>query len=420
MARTHAVVLVLFLVAATSAHADVFRILDDPREAAQARVDLIQQATDEIGLLYFLARDDRVTLGALALLRDAKRRGVPSVRVIVDGSFHRIPKAVLAHLRDEGVEVRVYHPLNLRHPSWMVRRMHEKVIVVDSARYITGGRNLGEAYFGLSKKKNYVDRDVFVEGASAIDAARHFESLWTSRHVAELRVRVSAAEKERAAARLEKVLEDLVCDEYIDLDTRNDWALGENDAGPVHFLHDPLDADDGPRVGVRLAELIEAAEESIVIESPYFVPSKSLRALLHRKLDEGVKVLVLTNSLRSTDGVLPQAAYLKYRRALVRAGVDVREYKGPDALHAKTILVDGRVSIIGSYNIDPRSEFLNTEVMCVAEDEQVARELRASIEAHLENAWVISPGAPSFRVSRATSLRIWAARLLLPFIENQL
>ena len=411
--------IVLLSVAVTSG-ADVFRILDDPREAAQARVDLIQQAAQEINLLYFLARDDRITLAALAMLRDAKRRGVSDVRVIVDGSFHRIPKAVLAHLRDEGVEIRVYHPLTLRHPSWMIRRMHEKVIVADSARYITGGRNLGEAYFGLAKKKNYVDRDVYVEGASAIDADRHFENLWTSKHVADLRVRVSRAEKELAARRLDSVLDDLVRSEFIALDTNNDWSFAQKQIDAVRFLHDPIDPEDGPKVGVRLAELIEGAEKSIVIESPYFVPTKSLRQLLTKKAGEGVRILVLTNSLRSTDGVLPQAAYLKYRRRLVRAGLDMREYKGPDPLHAKTIIIDGRVSLIGSYNIDPRSQYLNTEVLCIAEDEDIARELRASIEEHLENAWMIHPSAPGQRVSRTTAIRVWVARLLLPFIENQL
>ncbi|MGZ5432295.1 MAG: phospholipase D-like domain-containing protein [Thermoanaerobaculia bacterium] len=156
------VALFMFLLAGT-AGADVFRILDDPRDAAQARVDLLQQAEREIHAMYFLARNDRITYIALALLRDARRRGVPSVRLIVDANFHRIPKAVLAHLRDEGVEVRVYHPLTLRHPSWLFRRMHEKVVVVDGARDIAGGRNLAEAYFGRARKKNYVDRDVSSE-----------------------------------------------------------------------------------------------------------------------------------------------------------------------------------------------------------------------------------------------------------------
>src|SRR2546423_13324357 len=173
----------------------------------QARVDLIQQAQTKINLLYFLARDDRITLGMLALLRDARRRGVGDVRVIVDGSFHRIPKAVLAHLGDEGVEVRVYHPLDLRHPSWMFHRMHEKVMAADGARYITGGRNLAEAYFELARKKNFVDRDVWIEGASTADADRHFETLWSSKDVAELHVRVSAEAKQQAAQHLGDALE---------------------------------------------------------------------------------------------------------------------------------------------------------------------------------------------------------------------
>jgi len=412
--------LAVLFAAAFSAGADVVRILDDPSDAVQARVDVIQQAQTEIHLLYFLARNDRITLSVLALLREAKRRGVDDVRVIVDGSFHRIPKAVLAHLRDEGVEIRVYHPLTPRHPSWILRRMHEKVIVVDGARYITGGRNLGEAYFGLAKRKNYVDRDVYVDGPSARDADHHFETLWTSAHVAQLRVRVTANEKAEAAKRLDEAPRELARAGFIALDTSRDWSEEASVVPSVTFLHDPLDADQGPRVGERLHEMLADAKRLIVIESPYFVPSRSMRELLLARRAEGVEVVVLTNSLRSTDGLLPQAAYLKYRRSLARAGIQFHEYRGPDTLHAKSIVVDGRLALIGSYNIDPRSRYLNTEVFCVAEDEEFARELHASIESHLEHAWTISASARGPRLSRAMSLRLWAARLLLPLIEPQL
>jgi phosphatidylserine/phosphatidylglycerophosphate/cardiolipin synthase-like enzyme len=413
-------VALLMMMFAGVAGADVFRILDDPRDAAQARVDLLQQAEREIHALYFLARNDRITHIALALLRDARRRGVPSVRLVVDANFHRIPKAVLAHLRDEGVEVRVYHPFTLRHPSWLFRRMHEKVVVVDGERYIAGGRNLAEAYFGMAKKKNYVDRDVYVEGASAADADRHFEKVWASAHVADLKVRVSDEEKQIAA----RMLDEALCDGSVELDTGRDWSDGWPDVDSVNFLHDPVDG--GPRVAVHLAEAIANAKTSIVIESPYLIPSKGLLALLERKLKEGVFVQIVTNSLRSTDGVLPQAAYLKYRRRLARAGIDVREYKGPDPLHAKSAVIDGRIALIGSYNLSNRSEYLNTEVMCMAEDEAVAQELLESIEAHLENAWRIHGNGKPARVeryplvSRAKVFRVWAARLLVPIVENQM
>lgn len=400
------------VLATTAAAADVFRILDDPTDALQARVDIMQQAEDEIHALYFLARDDRVTLAALALLCEARGRGVGSVKLIVDANFSHIPKAVLAHLREEGVQVRVYHPITPRHPSWLFRRMHEKVVIVDGERYIAGGRNLAESYFGLAKK-NYVDRDVYVDGASAADADEHFEQLWNSRHVADLRVRVSDAEKEQAALRLEVALNDLAHRTVIKLDTKTDWSLHQDDAGAVRFHA-------GTRVADNFMELLEQAQQSIVIESPYLVPSKSLLQLFERKLKQGVSVTVLTNSLRSCDGVLPQAGYLKYRRRLLRSGIDLREYKGPEMLHAKTAVVDGRVVMVGSYNLDPRSQNLNTEAICVAADEDVARAVLASIDAHLDNAWTVGSKTRAPREKRSQRFRAWAARLLLPFVENQL
>jgi len=417
--RVLVVGMALLLTAAGAARGDVVRLLDDPREALQARVDLIQQAESEIQAVYFLARNDRVTLTALALLRDAQRRGVRS-RLVVDAAFHHIPTAVLAHLRDEGVEVREYHPLTPRHPTWLLRRMHEKLVVVDGARYITGGRNLAEGYFGLAKK-NYVDRDVYVEGASALDADDHFEELWSSGEVADLRPYAHEARKKEAAQRLDAILEELCRGGgFVTLHTGHDWSEGHKDVASVRFLHDPVGPAKGPRVGARLAELVEAAQSSIVIESPYLVPSKSLLALLEKKRAEGVQIRILTNSLRSTDGVLPFAGYLRYRRRLIRAGIDIREYKGPDVLHAKSAVIDGRFVLIGSYNLDRRSQNLDAEAICVAEDEALARQLLESIGERVENAWNVAERRRRERVPRTRSFGVWAVRPLALLIEGQL
>lgn len=393
-------------------------MLDDPRDAAQARIDIIQQATKEIDALYFLARNDRITMAALSMMRDARRRGVGNVRMIVDANFQHIPKAVLAHLSDEGVQVRVYHPTTLRHPSWLFRRMHEKVVVVDGERYITGGRNLAESYFGLAKK-NYVDRDVYVEGPSAAEADRHFDELWRSHDVVALHVSVSAEEKQKAARVLDGAACALEATGLVTFDTRRDWSEKRKDIAEVHFVHDPLTADGGPRIAVRLADMIEDAQSSIIIESPYLIPPPGLIELLKKKIDEGVRVQILTNSFRSGDGILPYVGYVKYRRRLIRAGIDVREYKGPNMLHAKSMVIDGRAVWIGSYNVDPRSQNLNAEAMCIAEDEEAAQELLASIDEHVQNAWIVGHGRKA-RVPRVARLRAWALRLLLPLFEPQL
>lgn len=392
---------------AAAAHADVVRILDDPREAMQARVDVIRQAKTKIALLYFLARDDRITLSVLALLRDAKHRGVGDVRVIIDGSFHRIPKAVLAHLRDEGIEVRTYHPFDLRHPTWLLRRMHEKVIVADGQRYITGGRNLDESYFGLAPKLNFLDRDVYIEGTSGADADRRFEELWASKDVSRMGLHATRRAKREAAEHLGDALASMVDSGFVDLGKPRDWSADGLKVEPVRFVTTP-------RVGDAVVDALQSARQSIVIESPYFIPPRFIREVLLRKLAQGVRVVVLTNSIRSTDGLLPQAAYLEYRPDLARAGVDFREYKGPDCLHSKTIVVDGRLAMVGSYNIDPRSHFLNTELMCVTEDEALARELMRSIDGDTANASAITPAQRDF------PLRVWAMQLLMPFIEHQL
>jgi putative cardiolipin synthase len=234
-----------------------------------------------------------------------------------------------------------------------------------------------------------------------------------------LHVSVSEVEKQQAARVLDEAACALAATGFVSLDTQRDWSAGRRDVAEVHFVHDPLTADDGPRLATRLAEIIDGAQSSVVIESPYLVPTPGLLELLRKKLREGVRVQILTNSFRSGDGILPYVGYVKYRRRLIHAGIDLREYKGPNMLHAKSMVIDGRTVLIGSYNVDPRSQNLNAEAMCIAEDEEAARELTASIDEHVQNAWIVGAGRKA-RMPRVTRLRAWALRLLLPLFERQL
>ncbi|HEY6843297.1 MAG TPA: phospholipase D-like domain-containing protein, partial [Thermoanaerobaculia bacterium] len=279
---------------------------------------------------------------------------------------------------------------------------------------IAGGRNLAGAYFGMAKF-NYVDRDVYVDGPSAAEAQKHFKNLWASGDVADLHVRVLPVEKRHAERELDALLRNVKFD--------RDWSAGQRDVPGVHFLHDPVEGEEGARVGSQLEQIIAGAHKSIVIESPYLVPSKSLLDLLIAKVAEGVSVQVVTNSLRSADGVLAQAAYLRYRRRVARAGIDIREFKGPDSLHAKSIVIDDHIALVGSYNIDPRSENLNNEMMCMADDAEAAQALLGAIDVHVRNAWQVDVDGRTdeeFPGERSRSFRAWMVRLLLPVIQGQL
>jgi putative cardiolipin synthase len=180
-ARAAAAAACLALAAGPPAVADVFRILDGDQEAAQARIDLIQQARVSLDAEYFIVENDQASLVGLALLRDAARRGV-SVRLIVDASFNEMSRPIQAYLLTQGVEIKEYHPFRISKLRWTTRRLHDKLVVADGERMLTGGRNIANPYFGFGER-NYVDRDAFVAGRAAADARAYFHDLWYSPEV---------------------------------------------------------------------------------------------------------------------------------------------------------------------------------------------------------------------------------------------
>jgi putative cardiolipin synthase len=133
----------------------------------------------------------------------------------------------------------------------------------------------------------------------------------------------------------------------------------------------------------HLYEYINKANESVIIDSPYLILTKELESLLRSVIARGVKVRILTNSLKATDGILPQAAYIGQRKKMVRMGIELYEYFGEDSFHSKSLVIDNKIAIIGSYNFDPRSQNLNTETMSVFYDLELAQALTDSMNKSL-------------------------------------
>jgi putative cardiolipin synthase len=193
-------------------------------------------------------------------------------------------------------------------------------------------------------------------------------------------------------------------------------------------VHDPPDGKgSGPGVADALIELLDNAKERVVIESPYLVPTRQFRHSLQRALERGVEVRILTNSLFSTDNILPQAGYVGKRRWLVQQGVELWEYYGPESLHAKTAVLDGSLAVVGSFNLDPRSQRLNTELIVVIDDPAWAAELTKSMDDHLANSTQIgSDGRPMGyderypKASCRKKLTLQIMRLFAPLIRGQL
>ncbi|HEV8628853.1 MAG TPA: phosphatidylserine/phosphatidylglycerophosphate/cardiolipin synthase family protein [Thermoanaerobaculia bacterium] len=418
------------LLLAAPALADGVRILGSDREAAEARVEMVLAARQELLASAFIFGDDPFTLTSLALLRGAARHGV-QVRLIADAQWNHVPRAVQAHLLAEGIEIREYHPFRLDRLSWLSRRMHDKLAVADGRVLLAGGRNLESTYFGFGRQigaHDYVDCDLEVEGDAAAEARRYFLALWESRHVRPSRPRATPTEISKAAALLDRHLGWL--EARID-EARHDPARPPRqltESGPVRFLHDPIgDAAGERKVGAELRDLLAAARQSVVIESPYLVPTRALRQGLRQALARGVSVRILTNSLQATDNLWPQAGYAGEKADLVRGGVELWEYQGPECLHAKDAVIDGETVIVGSYNLDPRSQSLNRELALVVTNRALADDLRRRMDAHLANAVRIDargypqgadeayPGVPRRKVWKLRLLR-----LLAPLVRGQL
>lgn len=425
------VMLVLWLGAGV-VRADIVCLLDTEWSAAVERARLVLGTERSLDVSAFIVGDDPFSLTSMAMLRDAARRGV-AVRLLVDAQWNKLPRDIEAHLLASGIEIRHYHPFRLNHPFWLTRRMHDKLAVSDGVALIAGGRNVESPYFGLGEqldRPNYVDADVLVTGEIASTASAYFDQLWNSRAVRPLRRSASSL---RAARQAEATL-----DKHFGwLENRVETVRGTPEAAPpascrqvgqVRFVHDPPGKKgSGPGVADALLDLLYNARERVIIESPYLVLTRNLRDGLLHAIERGVEVRILTNSLASTDNIWPQAGYVGKRRWLVQQGVELWEYSGPESLHAKTAVLDGSLAVVGSFNLDPRSQRLNTELAVIVDDASWAAELTASMDGHLANSTQIGPDGrpigyderyPNASWRKKCTLRIM--RIFAPLIRGQL
>lgn len=451
-----AAILTWSLLAASYTRADNYLLLDRDEDAAQVRIDLIRGAHTSIDTTYFIVGKDGVALSVLAELREAARRGI-TVRMIVDAPFNAIPLNVRAALRKDGVEMQEYHPFRLWKPHWWGRRMHDKLLIVDGVHLVTGGRNLDAAYFGLKDEegseapRDYVDRDAYVSGPAAARAQAYFGQVWTSKEVRraklgkfrpksmdvvckdtdrrclERQARLTAEVEEGAQALDERYR---ALDEVgvVSRDVVEPLVFAGMDVGPVTFLHDPVgkkDSEDG--IGKVLFSMMDATQESMLLESPWLVPSKALRKSFDRALARGVKVRVLTNSWATTDSVMTHAGYLRYRKGLAKKGVELWEYAGPGCLHSKTGVLDDRRVMIGSFNLDPRSEHFNSEVAVVFDDAPAAAQAREPLDARLAKAVRIGPDGKPVpgpvtlpKMPLKKKIMLGLARIVAVFVQRQL
>ncbi|ABV94943.1 putative phospholipase D protein [Dinoroseobacter shibae DFL 12 = DSM 16493] len=375
------------------------RLIGNGEEAIAARLALAAAAEQTIDAQYYLLHDDLTGHVFAWSLLQAADRGV-RVRLLLDdmdtGGYDAATAALDAH---ENVEIRLFNPFwrdqnllaaGLTDFKRINRRMHNKSMTADNAMSIVGGRNIGDEYFLAKRDMNYSDIDVLVAGPVVDAVSTNFDAYWNSRFAVPARAVIGAPKDmslDAARDRLDALIGDARELEYASVIRR---ARAQNFTAstlalewvPARMYSDPPSKaaganDDGEILASQLAKYFAAAKSDVQIISAYFVPRDRGSAWLAELEDKGVEVSVVTNSLASNDVKPVYAHYAKDRRRLLESGVSLYELR-PDAdraqrrgvnwgqsqsgLHAKAFTIDDRYLFVGSFNWDPRSVNINTEM----------------------------------------------------------
>jgi putative cardiolipin synthase len=405
-----------------------FHLLSRGLDAFAARALLAYSAERSIDAQYYLFHNDLVGNLFLAALLKAADRGV-RVRLLLDDMTLDDDKDIgmAAFDAHPQVEVRVFNPFVRKSARWtqiltsfddVTRRMHNKSFSVDNQFTVIGGRNIGNEYFEADPDLAFGDLDTLAIGPVVADVSNSFDLYWNSSISYPISTLLGSKEPSKDLDRLRSALFEYVeqqrNSEYLQAlrnsnlitliknDTFDfDWGEGQvlyDDPAKVKAKRDQTDL----HLSTQLKSHSTDIKRELTIFSPYFIPGREGVANFERLRAQGVRVRILTNSLASTDVSAVHAGYSKYRKYLLRAGVELyevdkalskqqrKEKKGSTgsskaSLHAKSFVMDRERVFIGSMNLDPRSVVENTEIGMVIESTDIAVEMSEWFDQKIDN-----------------------------------
>jgi len=451
------------------AHKTGVYILEDGGGAMVARAWLSEYAEHTIDVQYFIFSADNVGLIAVDYLVRAAERGV-KVRVLVDDLLLEADAAeLLAIDAQPNLEIRIYNPninLGKRLPGKLFntvtdfrginQRMHNKTFTVDGRIVITGGRNIADEYFDYDHEYNFRDRDVLLLGGVASQVESVFEQFWNDPRSRPISAVAQTSVPDSATAARIAWLHQYACDpanywpqvrqqvasipaafEVIQASGKLQWLDSVSYVSDVPGKNDGSQGLGGGGVTLdTLLDLVRHAQSSIAIQSPYLVTTELGRSVFRDAVKRGVEVRILTNSLASTDNLEAFSGYQRDRKALLETGVRLFEFR-PDAaertaimtgalagtldhppifgLHAKSMVIDGHITVVGTFNLDPRSANLNTECITVIRSDRIAAGVLEGMEVEFrpENAWETTRAYhPDAEAGMGKRFKAWTRRVV--------
>ena len=408
------------MLAATETHPDRSGVVElfDGRDALAARVLLIRAAEESIDAQYYIWQADTTGFILLDELRQAAERGV-RVRLLLDDNGIPGLDGILAAMNEmENVEVRIFNPFTLRSPKLasylfdfprLNRRMHNKAMTFDGAAAVIGGRNIGDIYFAYGEGVAYFDLDVLGVGPIVDDVSANFDDYWTSGSVYPAEVVLPESEDglSELVAVAEEARQNALGSGYREAVASAPLVAQFVAGNAVLEWTDVTLVSDDPSKGLgrvdrdllmmgRLNDILGEPQERVDLVSAYLIPGESGTELLTNLEARGVETRLLTNSLEATDVAPVHSAWINYRRDLLEAGSEIFELRArpeldqstslaqlltgsASSLHAKTFAIDNERIFIGSFNFDPRSASINTEMGFLIESPSMAERLSSAL-----------------------------------------
>ena len=361
-------------------------VIEENSDALDWRLKLIDAATDSVSFVTYQFREGESTTLLAEALKRAAERGV-RVRIIVDGfndvlrmegkTFFRAVSAV------PGIELKIYNRPSLLTPWNCNARLHDKYFIVDDLAYIIGGRNTHDGFLlendtGL---RNY-DREALIYNvahgapsagenpASIYGLISYFDTMWESDAVSFFRDGGAKPTDPKIRAEYDRW-----APLATSLPTLSDPDAALSEATLSVDRVTIVTGETGtkgkePLIWNELVSLCASASDRVLIQTPYILCSKDMYDDLETIVSSGAAVTMLTNSVLNTDNKFAPPDYLYHQDEILDTGVSIMEFDGDYSTHAKTILIDDDLVVIGSFNVDLRSTYMNTEIVAVIAGEE--------------------------------------------------
>ena len=410
-----------------------YLVLFEPLEALATRLSLIDKAEKTLDLQYYIWDNDKVGALALHALIRAADRGV-KIRLLIDDNNAKSTEGIfLALAQHPNIEVKLFNPYRFRKYRALDmildlkrinRRMHNKSFIADHQVALIGGRNMTNQYYNVSDNYQFSDVDVMLVGTAVKDISHSFDEYWSHEYAYKVQEVVNQSAHHLSYESLKRQLhehyERVTVQNYLDL-TSNSQAIDslmsrdiQLDWVKAEVVKDSPDkikskAKKKEHLNFQLIQHLEQPEKNVDLISAYFVPEKKGAKMLTDLAKDGVKVRVLTNSFKANDVAVVHAFYGKYRQNLLEHGVQLYEFlpalnkndldkntedlakkakvsiKGlsRSSLHAKLMALDEKQVFIGSFNFDPRSAYLNTEIGVLLNSPPLAQAVHTTMDENL-------------------------------------